>query len=228
MHHTLLRNRDALRKPASGAHPPRILVVEDDEAFAEVMRLELEVGGYQVELTSSVSEAQRKMRDDSDLDLVISDVRLPGKTGLQLLFLEGADARPTPVLMMSAFISPKLRQFVEGMGAAVLEKPFTFANLHLAVIRLLRKSARATTLLGGYRTPPISAHAAGMVVRPESRSAGASEAVSEREMHHAGRAPEPNLRRRRLLGGTSASGPQQEGAYHSPNQPASVGGRVSW
>jgi len=60
-------------------------------------------------------------------------------------FPEGADAKPTPVLMMSAFISPKLQRFVEGMGAAVLEKPFTFAKLHLSVIRLLRRAAGATT-----------------------------------------------------------------------------------
>jgi DNA-binding response OmpR family regulator len=133
-------------KSSAGAHPhpPRILVVEDDVAFAEVVRFELAAGGYEVVLTSSVSEAQRRMRDD-DLDLVISDVRLPGKTGLQLLFPEGADTKPTPILMMSAFLSPKLRKFVEGMGAAVLEKPFTFANLHLSVIRVLREAARVTT-----------------------------------------------------------------------------------
>jgi DNA-binding response OmpR family regulator len=145
MHHDLAPDADAIRKPAVDTHPPRILVVEDDATFAEVVRFELEVGGYQVELTSSVSEAQRRMRDDNDLDLVISDVRLPGKSGLQLLFPEGADAKPTPVLMMSAFISPKLQRFVEGMGAAVLEKPFTFAKLHLSVIRLLRRAAGATT-----------------------------------------------------------------------------------
>jgi DNA-binding response OmpR family regulator len=145
MHHSLALDGDAIRRPAVDAHPARILVVEDDATFADVVRFELEAGGYQVELTSSVTEAQRRMRDDDDLDLVISDVRLPGKSGLQLLFPEGAGAKPMPVLMMSAFISPKLQRFVEGMGAAVLEKPFTFAKLHLCVIRLLRKAAGAAT-----------------------------------------------------------------------------------
>jgi DNA-binding response OmpR family regulator len=118
-------------------------VVEDDSDFADLVRFELETGGYHVELTSSVSEALHRMHAGEELDLVLSDVRLPGKSGLQLLFPEGVCSEPPPVLLMSAFISPELRHFAESMGADTLEKPFSFAALHASVIRALRSASRA-------------------------------------------------------------------------------------
>jgi two-component system OmpR family response regulator len=117
-------------------------VVEDDPDFADAVRFDLESGGYHVDITSSVTEALRRMRDGSDLDLVITDVRLSCKSGIQLLFADDGGATPPPVLMMSALVSPKLRRLVEGRGGSVLEKPFSFASLHATVIRALRRAAR--------------------------------------------------------------------------------------
>jgi len=142
MHHSSALDEGSFRKPAFAPQPPHVLVVEDDQDFADVVRFELETGGYQVEITSSVSEALRRLHDDNDFALVISDVRLPGKSGLQLLFAENAAGTLPAVLMMSGFVSPELRHFVEGMGAAVIEKPFSFATLHANVIRVLRMAAR--------------------------------------------------------------------------------------
>jgi DNA-binding response OmpR family regulator len=130
-------------KPNVGPQPPRVLVVEDDPDFAALVRFELEMGGYTVETTSSVSEALRRMHGASDLALVISDVRLPGKSGIELLFPEDLTSKTPPVLMMSAFMSPKLRELVERMGASAIEKPFSFAALHASVIRALRNAAKA-------------------------------------------------------------------------------------
>jgi DNA-binding response OmpR family regulator len=121
----------------------RILVVEDDRDFADVVRFELVTGGYDVDITSSVTEALERMRTDSELDLVIGDVRLAGKSGIQLLFADGAESAPPPVLMMSGFVSPRLQRFVEGMGASVIEKPFSFGRLHASVIGALTKRRRA-------------------------------------------------------------------------------------
>jgi DNA-binding response OmpR family regulator len=135
--------QEETRNPTVTSHPPRILVVEDDPDFAKLVRFELETGGYEVEITSSVSEALLRMHDDGDLDLVLADVRLPGKSGLQLLFPEGAASEPPPILLMSAFISPELRHFAESMGAGVMEKPFSFAELHASVIRTLRAASLA-------------------------------------------------------------------------------------
>jgi DNA-binding response OmpR family regulator len=135
--------QEEIRRPIATAQPPRILVVEDDPDFAKLVRFELETGGYQVEVTSSVSEALLRMQGGDELDLVIADVRLPGKSGLQLLFPEGASSEPPPILLMSAFISPELRHFAESMGAGAIEKPFSFAELHASVIRTLRTASLA-------------------------------------------------------------------------------------
>jgi DNA-binding response OmpR family regulator len=93
------------------------------------------------------------MHEGSELALVITDVRLPGRSGIQILFPEDPDTKQPPVLVMSAFISPKLRDFVQQMGASVLEKPFSFATLHASVIRALRNAA-----LGGSHTAEAAPH----------------------------------------------------------------------
>jgi DNA-binding response OmpR family regulator len=144
MHHSIALDERSVGDAPLASHPPHVLVVEDDQDFASVVRLGLESGGYHVEVTSSVSEARRRLRDHNEFALVISDVRLPGKSGLQLLFSEDSEEAggTPPVLMMSAFVSPELRHFVEGMGAAVIEKPFSFATLRVNVIRALQRRRR--------------------------------------------------------------------------------------
>jgi DNA-binding response OmpR family regulator len=134
-------NDDRPRHRGAASHRPRILVVEDDRDFAEVVRFELETGGYEVDVTSSVTEAKQWMRTAS-LDLVISDVNLGGPSGIELLFPEPSAEAPPAVLMMSGFVSPPLRHLVEEKGALLIEKPFSFGRLHASVIGALSKTRR--------------------------------------------------------------------------------------
>jgi len=110
----------------------RVLVVEDEVVVrAELKRL-LERSGHAVVEAGSVQEA--KAAHPETFDLVISDLRLPGGQGTELI----AAAEDVPVLIMTAYAS--VRSAVQAMkdGAAdYLSKPFDPDELVLLVERLL-------------------------------------------------------------------------------------------
>ena len=64
--------------------PRRILVVDDDESLRRVTQVQLEQAGYQVATAPSGADALRLMAD-SRYDLVITDLKMPGMSGLDLL-----------------------------------------------------------------------------------------------------------------------------------------------
>lgn len=133
------------RSPTVPTPAPRVLVVEDDVEFAELLRRDLEAGGYAVEVASTVPEARRRIREGGALDLVLSDVRLPGGSGVELLFGDGDGTKRPPVLMMSGFVSADLRAVIERAGTTLMEKPFSFGHLHRSVLRILMKDAESGT-----------------------------------------------------------------------------------
>jgi len=63
---------------------PRILVVEDDDALRDLLENELEDDGSEVATASSAEQAA-EILEGGGLDLVVSDLRLPGADGLALL-----------------------------------------------------------------------------------------------------------------------------------------------
>ena len=74
----------------------RILIVEDEEIIRSALRKLLEHAGYGVEEAGSVEEAEQFLPDG--FDLIISDLRLPGAPGTEII-----DRAPdTPVLIMTS------------------------------------------------------------------------------------------------------------------------------
>ena len=66
------------------SHTEHLLLVEDDSGLRELLQEELEAEGYQVTACASAEEALIPLQQ-SDIDLLISDLRLPGADGLSLL-----------------------------------------------------------------------------------------------------------------------------------------------
>jgi DNA-binding response OmpR family regulator len=125
---------DAALRPAP--EQARILVVEDDTAFAELLESVLAEHGYEVHWARSVPDARARLARDS-FDLVLSDVRLPGGLGVEFLFFEERPGERIPLLMMTAFGNHELRAFVEGLGVELLEKPFDMDTLLDRVPKLM-------------------------------------------------------------------------------------------
>ena len=78
----------------------RIVIVEDEDKLRRVLELQLESAGFEVEQAGS-AEAALPMIDRADL--VLTDLRLPGMDGLELLSLIRRQNSRTPVVVMTAF-----------------------------------------------------------------------------------------------------------------------------
>src|SRR5581483_12356506 len=99
-----------------------VLVVEDEEKLRRVIELQLKGAGYEVQQAGSAEEA---MRLAANADVILTDLRLPGMSGLELLAgLRRQDSR-TPVIVMTAFSS--VETAVDAMKAGAVDflpKPF--------------------------------------------------------------------------------------------------------
>ena len=107
-----------------------VLVVEDDEAIRDLVRVVLEPAGYEVTLAAGGEEALRH----ADPDVLITDILMPGMNGRELADRVLARAPATRVLFISGYAGEDVQ--LED-GARFLAKPFTPGELLEQVQRLL-------------------------------------------------------------------------------------------
>lgn len=113
----------------------RILVVEDDEDMRQVLVEGLEADGHEVRGCARVDDALQTLEGDGPFDVLITDVRLPGASGLELLSVlhqrRGMPAR----IVITGFGNQDLHECAAALGAfAVFDKPFDVDDLRTAVI----------------------------------------------------------------------------------------------
>jgi DNA-binding NtrC family response regulator len=112
-----------------------VLVVEDEEKLRRVIELQLKEAGLEVEQAGSSEEAL-KLVDRADL--ILTDLRLPGLSGLELLAALRRQDSHTPVVVMTAFGS--IENAVEAMKAGAVDflpKPFSLDHLMTVVTKAL-------------------------------------------------------------------------------------------
>lgn len=112
------------REAASGT---RILLVEDADAVRAVARRILERFGYEVVEAASGEEAERLMRDDEvHVDLLLSDLVLPGINGRELAERLCEQRPELSVLFMSGYTDDAtVRRGIQEGANHFLQKPFT-------------------------------------------------------------------------------------------------------
>lgn len=118
----------------------KILIVEDEVIIRTALRKLLSRNKHEVKEASSVNEATGKYKLDT-FDLIISDLRLPGAPGTDLIQLAG----DVPVLIMTSYAS--LRSAVDSMRMGAVDyiaKPFDHDEMLAAVKRVIGKSATRT------------------------------------------------------------------------------------
>jgi DNA-binding NtrC family response regulator len=127
----------------------RVLIVEDDEIFLRPLQRTLEVAGYEVLTVPGGEDAVDALKAE-DVDLVLTDKRLPGMDGVDLVRRVRADHPDQAVVVMTAYGT--IESAVEAMrlGAAdYLVKPFDAAEVlmvvrHAIEFQELRAASRAT------------------------------------------------------------------------------------
>jgi signal transduction histidine kinase/CheY-like chemotaxis protein len=130
--------------PASSEHrldAARILVVEDDDASRELLRLTLERAGASVDTVTSASDARREMEHDPP-DVLISDIRMPDEDGYALIrSLRGAGIA-TPAIALTAFARREDAEEARAAGFQMhLPKPVDAGLLVDAVAQLLHNDS---------------------------------------------------------------------------------------
>jgi len=117
----------------------RILVVEDEEKMARALRTGLESDGFSVSVAQT-GEDGFFLASTEPFDLVILDLMLPGRHGMQVLAALRQKNVSVPVLILTS--KDTLKDRVRGLDAGAddyLVKPFAFSELLARIRALLRR-----------------------------------------------------------------------------------------
>jgi CheY-like chemotaxis protein len=125
------------------------IVVVDDEPDVESMfrqhfRRDLRSGRFVMEFALSARAALKQMRaiPDPSLILILSDINMPGMTGLEMLPKVKKERPNVPVVMITAYGDEATRKKATELGAAgLLPKPIDFSLLRQEVDKRLQRAA---------------------------------------------------------------------------------------
>ena len=122
------------------AEATRVLVVEDDRAFAESLVIALGTRNCQVKIAYTGEDAIRMFHEHS-FDIAFMDIKLPGKNGVQSLAEILEFVPQARIVMMTGFSEPSLLEQARRTGAVdVLCKPFRMRDLLGFIDRLHSES----------------------------------------------------------------------------------------
>ena len=118
---------------------PRLLVVDDAPDILEALQRKLTTRGYAVFTAPGASEAI-KLLGETAVDIVITDMKMPHVSGLELIRYIRENLPDTEVMMITGYASvPDAVEAVKTGAEEYLAKPFTDAELFAAVGRTLEK-----------------------------------------------------------------------------------------
>ncbi|MFD2236680.1 response regulator [Aureimonas populi] len=127
----------------------KILVAEDDAGVRLLVARALRLDGHAVSVAEDGEEALEVLvAEDGDFDLVLSDIRMPAMTGIELAHASRSAFPDLPILLMTGYAEQReaaedLTAIIEG----VVDKPFTLAEIRARVTKaLMAAPARAEPL----------------------------------------------------------------------------------
>ena len=124
-----------------------ILVVDDEQSMREFLRILLEKDGHTVQAAAN-GAAAIDLVDRHDFDLIITDIRMPGMSGLELLAEVKKLRSELPVIMITAFASP------EDAVQAMRDGAFDYITKPFKVDEIKRVIKSATTRKSAERGGP--------------------------------------------------------------------------
>jgi DNA-binding NtrC family response regulator len=117
----------------------RLLIADDDAGMRAALQARFQRGGWQVDLAVNGDDALAKFRE-AKYSLVISDVRMPGRDGFELMREIQNATTATAVILLTAYgCVPDAVQAVRNGACDYLVKPVCFEKLELAVEQVLRR-----------------------------------------------------------------------------------------
>jgi CheY-like chemotaxis protein len=129
-------------RPAAPARPV-VLVAEDEDIVRGMVRLVLEQDGFEVLAAETGGRAAELFQDrPAGVDVLLTDVRMPGMTGPELARHLRADRPDLPVVFMSGYVGDAVCGYDADLARSeFVAKPFRLDDLRKAVRRALRQTA---------------------------------------------------------------------------------------
>jgi len=135
----------------------RILIIEDDLGFRDLLRIHLSAAGYKVQVAEDGVAGGRALLEQPP-ELIVSDVNMPFLDGFELLSLMRSDERTAsiPVILLSGRSDGDTMAKAVELGAAdFLTKPVTRDQLLESVEACLERSRGRTGIPNYGSTPPV-------------------------------------------------------------------------
>jgi DNA-binding NtrC family response regulator len=134
----------------------RILVVDDEEPIRKLLKARFEREGFTVITATSAEEAEKTLNENKDIQLVVTDVRMPGKDGLTFTAEQKAQNKNLKVIVMTGHGEKSTAIQSLRIGASdYLEKPFDLEEMTHSVKRTLNE-ASLEAKVSGTLAPVIS------------------------------------------------------------------------
>ena len=129
----------------SGAPRPRVLVAEDDDALRALLVRALEAAGLRpveledgLEFQDYLELVNRRAAREHQPDAILTDVRMPGRSGLDVVRQARAVGLTCPVVVLTAFPDPEVYEAAAALGrTVVLGKPADLDHVAREVCRVL-------------------------------------------------------------------------------------------
>lgn len=109
--------------------PKKILVIDDEQMILNAIKVILEDMGYEVATFQDSSEGAEEAKK-KDFDLIIVDLRMPGKTG-DVITREIIDKKPdAKILILTGYpMDPLAKKALEAGAVSLVKKPFEIGKL---------------------------------------------------------------------------------------------------
>lgn len=115
----------------------RILVVDDELGYREMLQFDLMKQGYSV-VTAGDGQAALAVLEKETVDLVVTDMKMPKMDGLMTVMEIRKKYPSLPVVLMTGYAAEdSLRRALEFTATASVRKPFNIKDLNAAVQQLL-------------------------------------------------------------------------------------------
>lgn len=117
----------------------RVIVADDEVQICTLVRETLSQLGHYVEMCHDGEAVLRRLKEGGRYGLLILDVLMPHKSGVEVIHDLRGRGEGIPILLMSSFLSEEVLSSCSGLDRiAFLQKPFSLVDLRATVERLTR------------------------------------------------------------------------------------------
>ena len=170
--------------PQESGYRPRVLVVDDERRLTDLLRLELDVEGYEVDIADDGASGLIRSRSEPAPDLIILDWNLPDFSGIDICQRMRIGGVHTPILMLTGH--DDVHDRVTALDAGVddyLVKPFSIDEL-MARLRAMHRQAETFSSKGNTNSEDVRLQVADLTMDTRTRDvsrAGQSIQLSVKE-----------------------------------------------